>query len=256
MAALAGIPLGGLRFLETTGSTNDEALEWASAGAHDVSLVVADEQTAGRGRAGRKWHTPRGAALAMSLILRPTAIERTLPGRIAGLPALALVQCCHGLRLEAKIKWPNDILLGGRKTAGILIESAWAGNQLDASVIGVGVNIAEGAVPPADQLSFPATSLEAELGRPVDRLSVLRDILTELIEWRSRLGTPEYIRAWEGALAFRGEQVSVGGADETPLNGTLLGLEADGSLRLLADNMPTIVHFGEIHLRPRNDKIR
>ena len=77
-AALADLPLGGLRFFETTGSTNEDALEWAASGARDLSLVVADEQTAGRGRAGRKWHTPRGAALALSLILRPTAIERTL----------------------------------------------------------------------------------------------------------------------------------------------------------------------------------
>ncbi len=256
MAALADLPLGGLRFFGTTGSTNDEALAWAAAGARDLSLVIADEQTAGRGRAGRKWHTPPGAALAMSLILRPTAIERTLPGRMTGLPALALVECCRGLGLEAQIRWPNDILLGGRKAAGILVESAWAGNQLDASVIGIGINVAQASVPPADQLSFPATSLETELGRPVDRLSVLREVLTAMLGWRSQIGTAEFIGAWEKALAFRGEQVSVGRDDETPLNGTLLGLEADGSVRLLADNMPTIVHFGEIHLRPRNDKIR
>src|SRR5512141_2769024 len=108
-AALAGLPLGGLRFFTTIGSTNDEALAWAAEGAPDQSLVVADEQTAGRGRAGRRWHTPPGAALAISLILRPTPVERTLPARTTGLAALAITQCCTAMNLQASIKWPNDV---------------------------------------------------------------------------------------------------------------------------------------------------
>ncbi|MGE5072265.1 MAG: hypothetical protein ACM3MF_02470, partial [Anaerolineae bacterium] len=94
-AALAGIPLGGLRFFQSTRSTNDEALDWAASGAKDVSLVMADEQTAGRGRAGRQWFTPPGTALAFSVILRPTADERAFPARITGLAALALIQACQ-----------------------------------------------------------------------------------------------------------------------------------------------------------------
>ena len=254
-AALADLPLGGLRFFSTIGSTNDEALAWAAEGARDVSLVIADEQTAGRGRAGRKWSTPSGSALALSLILRPRPVERTLPARMTGLAALALVQCCRERALEAQIKWPNDVLLRGCKVAGILVESAWAGNALDAAVLGIGVNVAAAAVPPPEQLSFPATSFETELGRRVDRVKLLRDILAALLEWRSRLGTPEFVQAWEAALAFRGEQVFVGKDNERPLEGTLLGLGQDGSLCLLADGMPQIVHFGEIHLRPRNDRI-
>ncbi len=224
-AALADLPLGGLRFFSTIGSTNDEALAWAAGGARDLSLVVAEEQTAGRGRSGRKWHTPPGSALALSLILRPTVVECTLPARIAGLAALAMVESCRGLGLVAQIKWPNDILLHGRKAAGILVESAWAGNQLDASVLGIGVNVAAGAVPPADQVFFPATSLETELKKPVDRLTLLREILAALLSWRAQIGTPEFIQAWEAALAYRGERVSVGKDDEQRLSGTLLGLE-------------------------------
>ena len=255
-AALADLPLGGLRFFSTIGSTNDEALAWVATGAHDLSIVVADEQTAGRGRAGRKWFTPRGSALAVSLILRPTPVERTLPARITGLAALALIQCCRELRLQALIKWPNDILVQGRKVAGILVESAWAGNQLDASVLGIGVNVAAAAVPPIEQLAFPATSLETELGHAVDRLKLVRSLLAAIIRWRAQIGGPEFLSAWEEGLAFRGEQVTVGREGEPPLNGTLHGLEADGSLRMMADNIPAVVHFGEIHLRPSNDKIR
>ena len=254
-AALASLPLGGLRFFDTIGSTNDEALAWAALGARDLSIVIADEQTSGRGRAGRKWHTPPGAALAMSLILRATPTERTMPARVTGLAALALVQACGKHGLQAEIKWPNDILLRGRKTAGILVESTWAGNELDSSVIGIGVNVAKAAVPPADELSFPATSLEAELGQPLNRLEVLRDILVGIFGWRPRIGSPEFIQEWEQALAYRGETVTIGRENETPLTGKLLGLEPDGSLRLGVDYKPVIIHFGEIHLRPGNDKM-
>lgn len=254
-AALAGLPLGGLRFFSSIGSTNDEALAWAADGARDLSLVVADEQTAGRGRAGRRWHTPAGSALAFSLVLRPSPLERTLPARMTGLAALATIQACQELGLHAQVKWPNDILLSGRKAAGILVESAWIGNALDAAVVGIGVNVAAAAVPPVAQLTFPATSLEGELGRVLDRMEVLRGILTALVAWRSRIGTAEFIQAWEDALAFRGQQVAVGQDGEPQLMGTLLGLEADGSLRLLAAGMPTVVHFGEIHLRPSDDRI-
>ncbi len=254
-AALADLPLGGLRFFDRIGSTNDEALAWAAKRAQDLSMVVADEQTAGRGRSGKKWFTPAGSALAFSLILRPSTLERTVPARITGLGALALVECCAELGIGAQIKWPNDILVNGRKAAGILVESAWAGNVLDASVLGVGLNVGAAAVPPANQLTFPATSLEAEVGRPLDRVQLLKKIVAALIGWRLQIATPNFIQAWEEALAFRGQQVLIGRDGERLLNGRLLGLEPDGSLRLMSDDMPTIVHFGEIHLRPTDDRI-
>jgi BirA family biotin operon repressor/biotin-[acetyl-CoA-carboxylase] ligase len=254
-AALAYLPLGGLRFFDSIGSTNDEALAWVGEGAQDLSMVVADEQTAGRGRSGQKWFTSPGSALAFSLILRPSTLERTVPARITGLGALALAQCCADLGITARIKWPNDILLNGRKAAGILVESAWAGNVLDASVLGIGLNVAATAVPPASQVTFPATSLETELGRPLERVGLLRDIVAALLAWRSQIASRDFIRAWEDALAFRGEEVLIGRDGERLLSGKLLGLETDGSLRLMSDDMPTIVHFGEIHLRPTDDRI-
>jgi BirA family biotin operon repressor/biotin-[acetyl-CoA-carboxylase] ligase len=254
-AALAGLPLGGLRFFESIGSTNDEALALAAEDARDLSIVVADEQTAGRGRLGRKWYTPAGSALAVSIVLRPTSVERMLPGRMTGLGALALHQCCTDLGLHTQIKWPNDILINGRKVAGILVEAGWAGNLLEASVLGIGVNIRAMAVPPSEELTFPATSLEAELGKPLEPANLLNDLMTALLSWRSQIGSQEFIQAWESALAFRNERVLVGKEGEPLLRGTLLGLEPDGSLRLMADETATIVHFGEIHLRPSDDKI-
>ncbi len=249
--ALRGLPLGDLRFFESIGSTNDEAQARVSQGAPDLSLIVAEEQTSGRGRSGRKWFTPPKTALAFSLILRPTAAERTHPARITGLGALALADSLRTIGLAPQIKWPNDVLLNGKKVAGILVESVWTGDTLDASVLGMGVNALTASVPPTDQTLFPATSIENELGKAIERSNLLNNILTFLIKWRSRLGTDEFIQAWEAALAFRGEQVQVWAGSDKPLSGSLLGLESDGSLRLCDEHgNPVTVQFGEIHLRP------
>src|ERR671922_1973231 len=91
--ALSKLPLGEIRYFDSIGSTNNEALAGATQGAKDLSLVIADEQTAGRGRLDRKWYTPRGTALAFSLILRPTAGEKPYLSRIVGLAALAVTDC-------------------------------------------------------------------------------------------------------------------------------------------------------------------
>jgi len=267
--SLASLPLGGLRYFDSIGSTNDEALAWATEGAPDFSLVVADEQTTGRGRAGRRWVTPHGTALAFSLILRPALTpspfaqhpcgapdygrgESSKPSLFTGLGALALVDALKKRGLEPQVKWPNDVLLNGKKVAGILVESVWTGDALDTVVLGMGVNALAGSVPPTEELLFPATSVEAELGRPPERAELLQDILSALAAWRPKLSTGELVKAWEENLAFRGEQVRVWQGSEQPLTGRVLGLEPDGSLRLLSGMRDKIVtvQFGEIHLRP------
>lgn len=277
--ALASLPLGGLRYFDSIGSTNDEALAWAAEGARDFSLVAADEQTTGRGRAGRKWITPRGTALAFSLILRPALASLSLrpdldalppsargigsfPGKGAsayinnptlftGLGALGVVDALKRHGLKPQIKWPNDVLLNGRKAAGILVESVWTGDALDTVVIGIGVNVLANSHPPDDELLFPATNIEAELGRPLSRVELLRDILSALMAWRPKMSTGELVTAWEEALAFRGEQVEVWQGEGEPLMGRIVGLEQDGRLRLLAAQRDKIVTipFGEMHLR-------
>ena len=120
---LSKLNIGDLRYFDSIGSTNDEALAWAAAGAPDLSIVIADEQTQGRGRLDRKWFTPKGSGLAFSLILRPSTALRPHLSRTVGLAALSIAESCSGLGLAPRIKWPNDILLNGKKTAGILIET-------------------------------------------------------------------------------------------------------------------------------------
>src|SRR5918996_4725350 len=170
--ALSRLPLGDVRYFDSIGSTNNEALAWATSGAQDLSLVIADEQTAGRGRLDRKWFTPKGTALALSLILRPTAREKPYLSRIVGLAALAVTDCLRTRGLISQIKWPNDVLWNGRKIAGILVESVWTGEEVDGLVIGIGMNVLKEAVPSAEFLQFPATSLEESLGPAVEREAV------------------------------------------------------------------------------------
>lgn len=248
---LSSIPHGALCFYDTVGSTNDEALAWASQDASDFSLVIADEQTNGRGRMDRIWFTPPQSALAMSLILRPSSSERANPARTTGLLALSLTDSLRKLGLNPQIKWPNDVLLNDRKVAGILVETTWLGEEPDAMILGMGVNVLNASIPPADQLLFPATSIETELGHPVERIELLRDILVNVIGWRPKLGTDAFLNAWEESLAFRGRQVHVGGGGENTVVGELIGLNPDGSLRLRDEHgKSVIVQFGEVHLRP------
>ncbi len=249
---LSKINLGGLRYFDSISSTNDEALAWAAEGARDLSIVIADEQTQGRGRLNRKWFTPKWSGLAFSLVLRPSAVMRPHLSRTVGLAALSIAEPCSGLGLAPRIKWPNDILLNGKKTAGILIETVWSGDDVDSLVIGMGINIHKASVPPAELLQFPATSLEDVLGKePPAREEILFSILTAFIHWRERMGTDELINAWEEILAFRGEQVQAYMGCESPITGELLGLESDGSLRLRDEHdKSVIVRFGDVSLRP------
>jgi BirA family biotin operon repressor/biotin-[acetyl-CoA-carboxylase] ligase len=248
---LAKLNLGGLRYFDSIGSTNDEALAWAASGAKDFSLVVADEQTQGRGRLDRKWLTPKGSAIAMSLILHPSAPMRPHLSRTVGLAALSLADACLKLGLSPKIKWPNDILLDGKKTAGILVETVWSGDEADSLVIGIGVNVEKSAVPPVESLQFPAVSLEDRLGASPKREEVISLFLTSLLRWREQIGSDGFIKAWEEKLAFRGESVQIRAGGEESIHGQLDGLESDGSLRLRdVHDKFVIVRFGDVSLRP------
>jgi len=257
---LSDLPLGSLRYFATIGSTNDLAARWAEAGAADLSLVVADEQTAGRGRLMRRWLTPAGSGLAFTLVLREGKDE--LLAHLPHVTALGALAVCDTLNAAlspvtpAQVKWPNDVLASRRKLAGVLAEAHWRGDQLVALILGIGINVAPASVPPVEALDFPATCVEAELERAVDRWELLHAVLGKLLEWRKRLDAPDLIQAWERRLAFRGEWVSLQAENQEPLEGQVLGLNPDGSLRLrLRSGEVAGFQFGEIRLRPRGQAI-
>ena len=254
--ALSSIPLGGVRFFEQTGSTNDIALAWAVAGAPDLALVYAEEQTAGRGRGSHSWFTPRGAALAFSLIIQPLPGQEQSTPFFTALGALAVCEVLAAQGLHPEIKWPNDVLINRQKVCGILAESVWTGDKVDSLVLGVGLNINPEAVPPPDRLNFPATCLEAELSAPqhllknFERVILLKQILQAVLHWRDLVGTGIFMHTWERRLAFRGEPVEIWTDGQEIRKGQVDGLEQDGSLRLLSpQGQVFLVQFGEVHLR-------
>ena len=209
-AALERLPIASLHFHASAGSTNDIALQ-ALEHTHppDLTLIVADTQTAGRGRLQRQWVTLPGSALAFSLIIRPTAAEAAWLGFFAPLAGLAVALALEDLGLRPEIKWPNDVLLNRRKVCGVLVESVWEGSQVRGCVVGVGVNVAPSSVPPVDQVMYPAGCVEQALGQPVAREALLASILKYFIQHRPSLGTPPFLQAWQQRLAFKGEPVRV-----------------------------------------------
>ncbi len=227
---LESLHLGGWQYHPCVGSTNDLALAWAKQGAPDWSLVLADTQTTGRGRAGRQWVTQPGSALAISLVLRPTPAEEVHIPRFTALAALGLVRALEQRGLRAKLKWPNDVLLAGQKAAGVLVEADWQGERLDALVVGMGVNVTPESVPEPDQLRYPAISVSDIYGAPVDRWELLRDILLEMMALRRRLPDETFLEAWNNALAFRGDWVRFRQPGGEPQRVKILRVGSEGAL--------------------------
>lgn len=253
---LAATPVREFRYFNSIGSTNDEALRWCDEGAADFSLVVAEEQTKGRGRFERRWVTHPGCALAFSLILMPRPEERNRLALFAPLCGLALRGTLEKqLGLQAEIKWPNDVLLGGRKTAGILVEANWSGDKMTGIVLGIGVNVARGSIPPVDLQQFPATCLEEHYSQPVNRYQLLQGILNAIAAWRAELGSPTFFETWQRHLAFKGEHVRIEDSQKTSIIGRVKGINSWGHLVLTLDNgMEKDFEAGDVHLRPVEPK--
>lgn len=233
---------------ESLGSTNDEARRLAALGEPEGAVVVAEVQTAGRGRVGRVWVTPPRGAVAMSLILRP----RVAPAQLTQMAMLGGLAVAEGIRVAcgvaAELKWPNDVLVAGRKVAGVLAEASFAGEQLDWVVLGMGVNVNAGP-PPAVALEYAATCLAAEVGYLLERESVMSAILSAFDVRYAQLGTPALAAAWEGLLAMRGKRVEARGPAET-VTGRLEGVTAEGAAVLrLASGESRAILAGDMHLR-------
>jgi BirA family transcriptional regulator, biotin operon repressor / biotin---[acetyl-CoA-carboxylase] ligase len=218
-----------LHLRETT-STNDRARALAAAGAPHGTLVTAGAQSAGRGRQGRTWSAPPGRALLMSLVLRS-------PDRM--LPLAAAVAVAEAVGERAAIKWPNDVLLGGRKVAGILAE---ARPQQGWAVLGIGLNVAVRLEDLPEELHETAATMGLT---PRDVERVLARLLAAL-ERALALDTPALLDAWRARDALKGREVSwASGA------GRAAGIDGDGRLVVeLAGGGRTTLEAGEVHLRP------
>ena len=220
-------------------STNTRAAQLAVEGAADGTLVIADAQTAGRGRLGRAWHAPAKSSLLLSVVLRPP-LSPTQAQRMTMLCSLALVEAIHTVTgVRAHIKWPNDVQIRDRKVAGLLAEAGLRGDRLSHVIVGMGVNVNldVSMLPP---LMAPATSLSDELGRRVSRLDLLVAVIEAIearyleacqgwaphTEWRQHLATlGQHVRLREG------NEVVEGMAEDVDPDGALLLRTADSGLR-------------------------
>jgi BirA family biotin operon repressor/biotin-[acetyl-CoA-carboxylase] ligase len=211
--------------LDAVDSTQPIGFDLADLGAADGTAVVADAQTLGRGRRGRVWHAEAGTSLLLSVLLRPALEPSRLP-LLSFAAALAVAGALEQVAdVPARLKWPNDVLVGGRKIAGVLLESRVSGTGA-VVVVGIGVNLRQTSFPAA--MAQTATSVWLATGRDVDREAVLIALLAELDRWRFRLDAEgfEPVRArWLALTDTIGKRVTV-----DALTGIAVDLAMDGAL--------------------------
>ena len=221
-------------------STNTRLKDLAAQGSPEGVVVLAESQTAGRGRWGRHWESPAGKNLLFSFLLRPRQ------GILSQLTPVFGLACLQALKCGA-LKWPNDLWVSGRKLSGILAEGSH-----EALIVGVGLNVNQLREEFSPELRESATSLLIESGRELDREALLADLLLAFEEayarWK-RDGFAEFQAAWDKNALFIGENVRAG-----DIEGKVLGLDSDGALKIQGAKGVEKLHTGEVFgLRPMLD---
>jgi BirA family biotin operon repressor/biotin-[acetyl-CoA-carboxylase] ligase len=243
--------LGDIWTLGSTGSTNTVALEQGVLGLPGPLAIFADHQTAGRGRFARKWESGAGEGLSLSLLLRPTAAQRFWP-RLTALAALAVARCATEFLTEdgIQIKWPNDVVVSGRKIAGILAETGSDPVRGPFVVLGIGLNVNQGSFPAP--LNATASSLRMLAGHSLERAAVAASLLAHLGELLPLLedGFSATLRELERRSNVLGKRLTLH-TGATSVEGTAEALDSEGLLQLRMDD-GTLQSFsaGEVSLRP------
>lgn len=237
---MAAIPTDGMwrtiELTERTGSTNTNLVGRASRGAPEGMVLVAEEQTAGRGRMGRDWVAPPRAGLMFSFLVRPAAVPVPRQGWLPLMAGVAVVAALRGvISDDPTLKWPNDVMAGGGKLAGILAESTG-----DAVVIGIGLNVSteQDELPPPSPAGLPPTSMRLLGARQLDREPLLTGILLAFERryqaWRRVKGKPDELRAeYKSMCETLGRRVRVERPGGQVLSGEAVDVDSDGRLLVL-----------------------
>ena len=242
-----------LEYQERVGSTNDVILDMAEQAAPHGTACLADEQSAGRGRRGYEWFSPPGCGIWASILLRPRlSADRTPPLTLCAAAAVApVLETAAGVSVE--IKWPNDLLMGGRKVAGILAESRVVSGDEPVIVIGMGINVnhTRGQFP--DELSASATSLRIESGRPVGRedlfLAILASLESACVHYLAS-GPASLLAEVDARLAWQG--LAVEADSPAGSSGRVSHIDEEGGLVLdRQDGGPLVIRSGSIRLLRR-----
>jgi BirA family biotin operon repressor/biotin-[acetyl-CoA-carboxylase] ligase len=222
-----------IHYCETVGSTNDVARERALAGAAEGTVVVAEQQTRGRGRLGRVWVSPPYRNLYVSIVLRPPIAAAQAP-QIGLLTGLAVAEAVRAWAPAAAIKWPNDVVIDGRKVAGILAEMEAVDQQVRWVIAGIGVNLNSRPDDFPPELRDKAVALCAAVGAPIDRVAFTQRLLSQFEERYDaflRHGFAAIRPAWEALSCLTGRWVQIADASQR-YEGTVMGMSEDGALRL------------------------
>jgi BirA family transcriptional regulator, biotin operon repressor / biotin---[acetyl-CoA-carboxylase] ligase len=236
-----------IQSFETSTSTNDLAKTLAEKGAEEGTIIMAEEQTKGRGTKGRSWDSPRGKGIYASVILRPKQKDISL------LPLMAGVACVDAIRgatgLEVNLKWPNDIVWRKKKIGGILSESGFLGGDVTYVILGLGLNVSQKRDDFPAELRRSATSLRLALGVEVDRAELERILWAALDRWYGlfRQGKAEkIIRAFEAYFIIPIGKVVKVEKEGTALSGAFLGIDPQGRLRLQKNRQEMLLSPAEI----------
>jgi BirA family biotin operon repressor/biotin-[acetyl-CoA-carboxylase] ligase len=235
--------------LDDADSTNLQACRLGDEGAADGLVVIADRQSSGKGRMGRRWESPGGVNLYASILLRPPV----LPFEAPKLTFLSAVAVCRAIKnsagLQPSVKWPNDILLNGAKVAGLLNEMSSETDQVHYVVLGIGVNLNMRVEQFPDDLRYPATSLAIATGKAVSRLAFTRSLLQELdalYQIYLEQGSAPIFAAWTELCDLNGKEVQVD-CNNLLIEGTMVGLADDGALLLrTSDGKIESIYAGDV----------
>jgi BirA family biotin operon repressor/biotin-[acetyl-CoA-carboxylase] ligase len=250
VARSAAVPRD-MRWFPSVTSTMDVAQELAGRELRRALVVVAHEQTNGRGRRGRAWSSPPGAGLYISFALHPHAPSgrpdaRSLLTLAAGVAVRMAIESATGLTPE--LKWPNDVMIGRRKLAGILAEASGVGTADGTIVLGIGINVLTASHP--DDVAIRATSLEAEIGRRVDRALVLEEVLvavSDVYDGLQQGKSGDILRQWRAAAPSAEGAVVEWNAHDGLHRGTTEGIDDDGALLVRTSSGLERIVGGEVN---------
>lgn len=235
-------------FYRTAGSTNALAMDLADTTAEGV-VILADNQTSGKGRLGRTWWSPPGQNIAMSILLKP----RIAPSEVTLLTVMSAVACADAIRkttgLSAAIKWPNDLMVSGRKIGGILTELRVADKRITRAVVGIGINVNSDRAQLPEEIRETATSVRIETGSAIAREELISGVLNEVDRRYEilRCGEkPVLLEEWKSLSSTLGKKVSVVIGDRI-LHGDAESIDDEGRLVLrLASGESEKIHSGDL----------
>lgn len=229
---------GNIISVQEIASTNSRIRELAEQGAQEGTVLVADRQSAGRGRLGRRWESPSGVNLYCSILLKPQIPVQQAP-QLTFLSAVAATETLNQVcNLSANVKWPNDILVKGAKISGLLNEMNAETEQIHYVILGIGINLNMTADQFPQELNYPATSALIETGTPVDRVHFLQVFLERLdqyyLEFKQQ-GFAPIRKRWENLCNLMNQRVTVEQQTQV-IKGTVVGIDLDGALRVQCDD--------------------